>query len=109
MNTKSFLIAGALMLASLGIVSAKSYSFSLSSPAMAGTTQLKAGEYTVKVEGANAIFTTSNSKQITVPVKIQHNGQKYDQTAVEVQNKDGVDTIHEIMLGGSDTKVELGE
>jgi hypothetical protein len=44
-----------------------------------------------------------------VPITIQHAGQKFDQTAVQTNSKDGVDSIHEISLGGSDTKVELGQ
>lgn len=110
MTSKSFLIASALTLASLGIASAKTYDITLASPAKAGDTELKAGEYRLKVEGSQAVFTNvDNQKSVSVPVKIEHAGQKFGQTAVETQNKDGVDSIQNIMLGGSDTKVELGQ
>jgi hypothetical protein len=110
MSGKSFLIAGALTLASVGAASAKSYEITLVSPAKAGSSQLKAGQYKLKVEGSQAVFVSEqDASSVTVPVKIEHNGQKFDQSAVETQNKDGVDIVREIMLGGTDTKVELGE
>ena len=110
MSGKSFLITGLLALASIGVASAKSYEITLVSPAKAGSNELKAGQYKLKVEGSQAVFTSEqNSTSVTVPVTIEHNGQKFDQTAVETENKDGVDTIRRIMLGGSDTKVQLGE
>ena len=110
MSGKSFLITGLLALASIGVASAKSYEITLVSPAKAGSNELKAGQYKLKVEGSQAVFTSEqNSTSVTVPVTIEHNGQKFDQTAVETENKDGVETIRRIMLGGSDTKVQLGE
>jgi hypothetical protein len=109
MNVKSFLIASALTLASFGIVSAKSYDFVLTAPAMAGSNQLKPGQYRVKVEGSQAIFTDENSsKTITVPVKIEQADHKFDHTSVQSTSNNGVDTIQVIELGGSATKLELG-
>ena len=110
MNGKSFLIAGVLALASIGVASAKSYEITLVSPAKAGSNELKAGQYKVKVEGSQAVFTNEqDARSVSVPVTIEHNGQKFDRTAVETESKGGVDTIQRIMLGGSDTRVQLGE
>ena len=63
MTAKSFLIVGALSLASLGIASAKSYDIVLSDPTMAGTTQLQPGEYKLKVEGTQAVFTDVQNRK----------------------------------------------
>ena len=110
MNVKSLLAVSALTLASFGIASAaKSYDFVLTSPAMAGSNQLKPGQYKVKVDGSQAIFTDENSsKSFTVPVKIEQNATKFDHTSVQSVNSNGVDAIQEIQLGGSTTKIELG-
>jgi hypothetical protein len=110
MTAKSFLIVGALALGSLGIASAKSYDFSLGESTMIGQQALKAGEYKVKVEGSEAVFTDVQSgKSFTVSVTIEHNGQKFDRTAVESSTAaDGMDKINKIDLGGSDTVIELG-
>jgi hypothetical protein len=110
MTAKSLLFVGALGLASLGIASAKSYDIMLNAPAMAGSTQLKPGEYKLKVEGTQAVFAeVEGSKTWTVPVKVENAAQKFDQTAVESSIQGDVAHIHTIDLGGSNTKLEFGQ
>jgi hypothetical protein len=109
MNGKSLLIVGALTLASLGIASAKSYDITLSAPAMAGATELKPGEYKLKVEGSQAVFTdTENAKSFSVPVKVENSDKKFSYTSVESTNQDGMDQIKAIDLGGSNTRLSVG-
>jgi len=110
MNGKSLLIVVALTLASLGIASAKSYNLVLSAPAKAGTTELKPGEYKLKVEGSQAVITgQQNAKSVTVPVKIENSDKKFDYTTVESTKQDGTDIIQAIDLGGSNTRLTLGQ
>jgi hypothetical protein len=107
MTTRSLLIVGALTLSS-GIASAKSFDVILAAPAMAGNTELKAGEYKLKVEGTQATFTEAqSSKSITVPVKIENADHKFGQTSVETSNQNGMDNIQAIDLAGSNTKLEF--
>jgi len=99
-----------LGLASLGIASAKSYDIFLSAPAMAGTTELKPGEYKLKVEGTQAVFTdVESSKSWTAPVKVENGARKFDQTVVESSTQGDMAHIHTIDLGGSNTKLEFGQ
>ena len=110
MNGKSLLVVGALTLASLGIASAKSYDLVLSAPAMAGTTELKPGEYKLKVDGSQAVITDQqNAKSVTVPVKVENSDKKFDYTTVESSKQGGMDTIQAIDLGGSNTRLTLGQ
>jgi hypothetical protein len=110
MTAKSFLIVGALSLASIGIASAKSYDIILSSPTLAGSTELKPGEYKLKVEGNQAVFTdTQSAKNWTAPVKVENNGAKFDHTIVETTKKGEMDNIQSIDLGGSNTKLAFGQ
>jgi hypothetical protein len=111
MNAKSLLIVGAIALSSLGIASAKSYDVVLSQPAMAGDTELKAGEYKLKVEGSQAIFTDAqNAKSsVSVPVKIENSDRKFNSTALETTNQSGTASIQAIELGGSNTRLTLGQ
>jgi hypothetical protein len=110
MNTKSLLIAGALTLASFGIASAKSYDVIFSNPTMVGNTELKAGQYKLKVQGGQAVFTgAEDSKSVSVPVKIENNNSKFDETRVETTKQNGMDSIQVINLGGSATKLEFGQ
>jgi len=104
MNTKSLLLIGTLALA--GIASAKSYDIVLSAPTTAGSVQLAAGEYTLKVQGTNAVFTNvENGKKVTAVVKVENGAKKFDQTAVDSTNN----KITAIELGGSSTVLEMGE
>lgn len=109
MTAPSLFIAGALTLASLSVASAKSFDVVLSQRAMAGNTELKAGEYRLKVEGSQAVFTDARDfRSTTVPVKIENGARKFDRTAVETTNENGMENIHEIDLGGSTTRLEFG-
>ena len=108
MTTKSLLLIGTLALA--GIASAKSYDIVLSSPAKAGSVQLAAGEYSLKVQGSNAVFTNVDTgKTFTTAVKSEDAGRKFNATAVDTNSKNGSDEITAIELGGSSTKLEMGE
>jgi hypothetical protein len=108
MTSKTLLIIGTLALA--GIASAKSYDIVLSAPAKAGSVQLAAGAYSLKVQGGNAVFTSvETGKSFTAAVKAEDAGKKFDTTEVDCNAKDGADRITAIELGGSSTKLELGE
>lgn len=108
MTTKSILLIGTLALASLA--SAKTYDIVLSSPAKAGSLQLAAGEYSLKVKGSSAVFTNvETGKSFTAPVKMQDAGKKFENTAVDTTKENGNDKITTIELGGSSTELQLGE
>src|SRR5260370_22366123 len=110
MNTKSLLLVGVLALSSLSIANAKSYHFILDTSAQAGTVMLTPGEYKVKVEGANAVFTNVRTdKAFTTPVKVDMAGKKHDATAVEIGVQNGSERIQSIELGGSRETLEFGE
>jgi hypothetical protein len=103
---KNFLVMAALALSSLTIANAKTYEITLSGPAKAGSVELKAGQYKLKVDGANATFTDVNSsKTFTTPVKVQTTEKKFDDTKVQTTKDGNVDKIEEIDLGGSKTKL----
>jgi len=103
---KKLILAGVLSLASLTIVSAKSYEIVLSSPTKVGTVQLKPGQYTLKVQGSNAVFTdVETSKSFTTPVKVENGNTKFDETKIQSNKQGDTDQIQEIDLGGSKTKL----
>ena len=103
---KKLFVISALALASLSVVSAKTYEIILSGPSKAGSVDLKPGQYKLKVEGSNAIFTDENSsKSFTTPVKVETTEKKFDGTKVQSTKDGNVDKIEEIDLGGSKTKL----
>ena len=106
---KQLAIFGLVAFSCLSIASAKSYDVTLSNPTKVGSVQLKAGQYRLKVDGANATFTEVNSsKTFTTPVKVQTTEKKFDQTRVDTTKDSGSDVIKDIELGGSKTKIEFG-
>ncbi len=105
MSIKSLVLAGVLTAAAAGLAMAKSYDISVSGMLKAGETELKPGDYKVKVEGSEAIFTDSNKKSITVPVKVETADKKFDTTAVETKTENGMKSVEAIRLGGSTTRI----
>ena len=105
---KKLLSIGVLTLLSLSILCAKTYTITIISPTKAGSAQLKPGDYKVKVEGSNAVFTEVNSsKSVTTPVKVENGDKKYDDTRVQITKDGGTDRLDDIELGGSKTKLEF--
>ena len=108
MTAKSFLIVGALGLASFAFGATKSYDIVLNDMTMVGSTQLQPGEYKLKVEGNQATFTEVQSHQtFTAPVKIENAGQKFQDTQVETSHQADMAHIDAIDLGGSTTKLNF--
>jgi hypothetical protein len=105
---KSILMVAALAVASLSVVSAKSYEIILNNPATAGSTELRAGHYLVKVNGAFAEFlNVDNSHSVMVPVKVETAKSKFDTTAVDTKNENGVSQIQSIELQDTTSKLEF--
>jgi hypothetical protein len=108
MTKRSLLLLGVLAMSILPIASAKSYTIAFTGLTVVGSTQLPAGEYTLKVEGSNAVISSvDNDKSVTVPVKIENADKKYGFTAVETTQKGDARQITDIQLGGSKTKLEF--
>jgi len=103
---KKMFLAGVLSLASLTIVSAKSYEIVISAPTKVGNVKLQPGQYSLKVQGANAVFTNmDNAKSFTTPVKVENSDTKFDSTKIQSSKQGDTDQIQEIDLGGSKTKL----
>ena len=96
-----------LSLMSFSLMFAKSYSFSLSDTANAGTVQLKAGTYKVEVDGSSVILKDDEGHKIDTNATLQTVEQKYDQTSVVTSKADGGNRLEYIELGGTKDKVEF--
>jgi len=103
---KKFMLVAGLALSSLTVLSAKTYDIVLSNTTKAGALELKPGQYKLKVEGSNAVFTdTSKGKSFTTPVKVETGDQKFNDTRVQSVKEGETEKINEIDLGGSKTKL----
>jgi hypothetical protein len=101
---KTFVLSLVLSLSSVMFAGTKSYQLVFASPAKVGSVKLAPGEYTLKIDGANAVFTNNqNSKSVTAPVKVETGAKKFQVTSVDSTKDGDVDTVKSIELGGSTT------
>ena len=106
MKTKLFI---GFAILGLSLASAKSYEISVDSVSKVGDIQLKPGAYKVSLEGSTVKFTDENSgKSVSTNAVVEtNNPSKFDATALETIQKDGVTTVNEIDLGGTHTDVKF--
>lgn len=107
---KKLIAVGILALCSLTVAIAKNYELTLSSTTKVGNLELKAGQYTLKVQGDQAIFTyLDTAKQFTTTVKVEATDQKFETTRVDASKSGNMDVVKDIELGGSKTRLQFGE
>jgi hypothetical protein len=105
---KAFVLAIALCFSSFLFAGAKKYDVRLSTPTQIGSMKLAPGDYTVQVDGSNAVFTNRDtSKSVTAPVKIEAGKKKFDTTTVKSSQQGDTSKLESIELGGSTTVLEF--
>ena len=110
MTNKLPLLIGAMALSTLAMAGSKSYDVALSTPTKAGSVQLAPGDYKVKVEGSNAVFTDEHTRAaFTVPVKVESAETKFDSTTLNTTTRGNTTQIVTIGLGGSKVKLDFGK
>ena len=100
---------GVFVLASLASAGGKTYNVTLSKPAKVGSLQLVAGNYELKVDGSNAVFTDAKRHSFSTAVKVENGSKKFEYTAVDSTESGATELVHSITLGGSATKIEFGD
>ena len=94
-----------LALLGVSLASAKTYTFAVTDSAQAGKVQLKAGEYSLKLEGSQVVLLDRNGRRIDAIAKVETADRKFDVTSVTISKIDGANRIQWIGLGGSKNKV----
>jgi hypothetical protein len=85
---------------------AKSYNLTLFEPSVIGGTELKPGEYKLELKSDTVVI--SNGKQSgEASVKVENADAKFSSTTVRYSNGDGKYRIQEIRLGGTKMKLVL--
>lgn len=101
---------GALALSAIAYGGPRTYDLVVWNAAKAGDVQVDPGEYKVKIEGANAVFTGAQTgKSFTVPVKVESAEKKYRQTEILSTKQGETEQINAIEFGGSKTELEFGQ
>lgn len=100
------LMLGACVFA-LGIATAaSSYHVRIADPTWVGTTELKPGEYEVKVDGDKVTF-KQGKKVVAVAAKVETNAAKYSDTQMDIKTENGQAKLKELDLGGTKSKMML--
>jgi hypothetical protein len=102
---KRTLFTCALLFAAICTASAKQYTITFAKPVQVGTVKLAAGEYKIKVDGANAVFTDTHKKAFTAPAKVEKTDKKSPYTAAETKDVNGEEQLNIIDLDGADFKL----
>lgn len=103
---KKFVLAFGIL--ALAVASAENFRVTLSQPSTVKGNQLKAGDYRLNVE--NTKCTLVNGKQsVEVNVKVETVEKKFDTTAVRYTSVGEKQSIKEIRIGGTKTKLIFEE
>ena len=92
----------------LSVAGAKSFDVNLPQAAKAGSADLKAGKYSVVVDGAKVRFTDASGKTTEAEATVATSDKKFQLTQVDTTQASGQNTIKEIDLGGTKTKLQFG-
>ena len=92
---------------SLGIAAAaSSYHVRIADPTWVGTTQLKPGEYEVRVDGDKVTF-KQGKNVVAVGAKVETNASKFSDTQMDIRTENGQAKLKELDLGGTKSKIML--
>ena len=107
---KSFVLALVLSLSTVVFAGQKSVTVVFDKETTVGSLKLAPGEYKVKVDGTNAVFTNnSNFKKATTAVKVETGDKKFKDTAVDSVKTASGDAVQSITIGGTTTKLGFGK
>lgn len=92
---------------SLGIATAaSSYHVRIADPTWVGTTQLKPGEYEVRVDGDKVTF-KQGKNVVAVGAKVETSASKFSDTQMDIRTENGQAKLRELDLGGTKSKIML--
>jgi len=102
-----------LMLALLALVASAGtvpvgghFRITLDRPAVVKGTVLKAGDYKLTLGAEKITIVSDNGKvQVEAPVKVESVEKKFSDTVIGYSSENGKDSIYEIRVGGTTTKV----
>ena len=87
---------------------ASSHTVNFSKPAIVGSTEIKAGDYKLKLNENKAILTKGKTV-VEADVNVENGPNKFNQTSACCLGEDGKYRLQEIRVGGTNTKVTFKE
>ena len=86
-------------------IGAKTYTLTISEKTVAGNTELKPGEYRIRLEGAQAVVTDQNGKQLDITGTVETAEHKFDVTSAISTKAEGTNRLVAVQLGGTSYKI----
>jgi hypothetical protein len=103
---KKFVLAFGIL--ALAVASAENYKVTLSQPTSVTGKKLKAGDYRLNVADTKCTI-VSGKESVEVPVKVEVADKKFDNTAVRYTGTGDKQSISEIRIGGTKTRLVFQE
>ncbi|MBI3208078.1 MAG: hypothetical protein HYZ37_04140 [Candidatus Solibacter usitatus] len=97
-------VCGFALLAMSMANAAESYRVTLFQPSVIGGKEVKAGEYKISVENNKATMKVGK-EVVEAPVKLETVDNKYGSTSVRYRTGEGKNTVEEIRMGNTKTKL----
>jgi hypothetical protein len=92
---------------SLGIAAAaSSYHVRIADPTWVGGTELKSGDYEVRVDGDKVTFKQGKTV-VAIAAKVEANTRKFSETQMDIKTENGQSKLKELDLGGTTSKIML--
>ncbi len=82
------------------------YHVKIADPTWVGTTELKPGEYEVKVDADKVTF-KQGKNVVAVCAKVETNASKFSDTQMDIRTENGQAKLRELDLGGTKSKIML--
>lgn len=101
---KKLFFLTAILLLSISVVSAKTFTVRLHQPSMVEDKELKPGNYKVQLSEDTAII-TNGKETVEIAIKREEGEQRFASTSVRYSDDQGRMKIREIRVGGTNTKV----
>ena len=94
----------------LGIATAAStYHIKIADPTWVGQSELKPGEYDVKVDTAGKVTFKMGKTVIEAPAKIETSTSKFSDTLMNTKSVNGQSQLKELDLGGTKSKIVFAD
>ena len=84
---------------------ASMYRVNIGQAFMLGSSEMKAGDYKIEVDGGKAVFMDGKHNAGSAAVKEETGDEKFTRTTVRYSNGDGKFHLQEIHIGGTKTKL----
>jgi len=94
-----------IALLGVSLAGAKDYRIRITEDCQAGSSSLKSGDYTVKLDGTSAALIDKAGRSIDARSKVETVERKFDSTSVSISKADGTPRLRSVSLAGTNSRI----